>query len=53
MTAVDKETKKLMVETEIHGLDVELDIKRHQHQVLTAEIEQLEQDRTELTALLE
>jgi hypothetical protein len=53
MTAVDKETKKLMVETEIHGLDVELDIKRHQHQVLTTEIEQLEQERADLTALLE
>lgn len=52
MTAVSKELRKEMLERELHGIDVELRIKRDQHQLLTADIEQLEADRREIQDLL-
>lgn len=53
MAAVSDDDRKLMLETELRGIDIELNIKRLHHQVLTEQIEQLEQDRAELAALLE
>lgn len=42
--------RRLMLQKEIRGLDVELEIKRIHHQVLTEEIERLEASRAELVA---
>lgn len=53
MTAVSPQDRREMIERELHGIDVELQIKRTHHQVLTEDIERLEKDRAELAALLE
>lgn len=37
-----------MMERELHGLDVELGVKRSQHRALTTEIETLEKQRANL-----
>lgn len=53
MTAVPNELRREMLERELHGIDVELAIKRQQHQIVTAEIDQLERDRADIQALLD
>ena len=53
MAAVSDDDRKLMLQTELRGIDVELNIKRLHHQVLTEQIEVLENDRADLVALLE
>ena len=52
MTAVPKQLRQEMLERELHGIDVELRLKRDKHRQLTAEIEQLETDRQDIQALL-
>ena len=47
------ETQKRLLELEIHGIDVELDVRRHQHYVEVTEIERLEAARDQLVARLD
>ena len=47
------ETQKKLLELEIHGIDVELDVRRHQHYVEVTEIERLEAARDQLVARLD
>lgn len=44
---------KKMLELEIHGIDVELDVRRHQHYVEVTEIQRLEDARAQLVARLD
>jgi len=52
MTAIPRELRQEMLGRELHGIDVELQLKRDKHRQLTAEIEQLEADRRDIQALL-
>jgi len=47
------ETQKRLLELEIHGIDVELDVRRHQHYIENTEIERLEEARGQLVARLD
>lgn len=47
------ETEKNLLKLEIHGIDVELDVRRHQHYVEVTEIERLEAARDQLVARLD
>lgn len=44
----EERLKVEMMERELHGLDVELGVKRSQHRTLTTEIENLEKQRANL-----
>lgn len=44
----EERLKVEMMERELHGLDVELGVKRSQHRTLTTEIEALEKQRANL-----
>lgn len=46
------EDEKRMLELEIHGLDIELDVRRHRHYYEVIEIERLERARANLVARL-
>lgn len=47
------DAERKLLELEIHGLDVELDVRRHQHYVEVSEIERLEAARAQLVARLD
>ena len=44
------EDEKRMLELEIHGLDIELDVRRHRHYYEVIEIERLERARANLVS---
>lgn len=50
---MDRETHLKALELELHGLDVELDVKRAQHQLTTRQIKQLEAERNDLAIKIE
>lgn len=52
LSAVDEEFRKEMLERELHGIDIELQIRRLEHLRTTKAIEQLEKDRQDIVALL-
>ena len=47
------ETERKLLELEIHGIDVELDVRRHKHYFEVQEIERLEAQRAYLVARLD
>ena len=49
----DKETRLKLLNLELHGLEVELDVKRQQHRTITAQIEHLEAEREDVAAKIE
>lgn len=50
---LDRETHLKLLELELHGLDVELDVKRQQHRTVTKQIEHLEAEREDVAAKIE